>query len=218
METFTSNETFKSALEKVAGSSDGNMHSIVFTHLEKIESLLKQGHTISSIARNLTDYGFPISRHVLGYHIKKARKNSLGLDAKQNLPKITTGSVMNSTPITQPSTQTKVKTIVEYRETQKHLEAVALSVSSQEEDLPEEVTRHKYINVKGKELDVTKMNIEDYITVAKNYMHGETIPDELGDTVMEQNLIRNRYERALKNFGMAITEYQRSQKLNNLNN
>ena len=214
MHTPLSTKTLKSALEKVGESSDGNLYLIVSEHFEQIQQQLKKGHTVASLARAISDSGFHINRHKLGYYIKKAQRNSIGLEAKESPLPCTTPPAPQMVP------PKKTKPIDEYRESQHRIQAVALDPKKDETEenyLPEQVSSKKYITVNGETLDVTKMNIDDYIHTAKKYPRGEKIPPELKSIVRQENLVRNHYEEALKNYGNAIQEWKKAQRLDHSN-
>lgn len=76
---------------------------------------------------------------------------------------------------------------------------------------PDEITRLKFIEVKGELLDVTKMNIDDYLTVSKTMPDNGKIPDGMFEIIAAENRIRGMYERALRQYDAAIAKWKSSQ-------
>jgi hypothetical protein len=88
-------------------------------------------------------------------------------------------------------------------------EATHLAVS--QAAFPDDITRLKFIEVKGEWLDVTKMNIDDYLTVSKTIPANAKIPDGMFDIIASENRIRGMYERALLQYDAAIAKWKSSQ-------
>jgi hypothetical protein len=78
---------------------------------------------------------------------------------------------------------------------------------------PDDITRLKFIDVNGEWLDVTRMNIDDYLTVSKTIPANAKIPDGMFDIIAAENRIRGMYERALRQYDAAIAKWKSS--LNN---
>lgn len=76
---------------------------------------------------------------------------------------------------------------------------------------PDEITRLKFIEVKGEWLDVTRMNIDDYLTVSKTIPANAKIPDGMFEVIAAENRIRGMYERALLQYDAAIVKWKSSQ-------
>lgn len=76
---------------------------------------------------------------------------------------------------------------------------------------PDEITRLKFIEVQGDWLDVTKMNIDDYLTVTKTLSPGGKIPPGMFEIVAAENRIRGLYERALRKYDEAIATWKSRQ-------
>lgn len=76
---------------------------------------------------------------------------------------------------------------------------------------PEEITRLKFIEVKGELLDVTRMNIDDYLTVSKTIPSNGKIPEGMFEVIAAENRIRSMYERALYQYDDAIAKWKSSQ-------
>jgi len=88
-------------------------------------------------------------------------------------------------------------------------EATPLATSSA--PFPDDITRLKFIEVKGELLDITKMNIDDYLTVSKTMPVNAKIPDGMFDIIAAENRIRGLYERALLQYDEAIAKWKSSQ-------
>ena len=76
---------------------------------------------------------------------------------------------------------------------------------------PDEITRLKFIEVKGELLDVTRMNIDDYLTVSKTIPANGKLPDGMFEIIAAENRIRGMYERALLQYDEAIAKWKSSQ-------
>ena len=76
---------------------------------------------------------------------------------------------------------------------------------------PDEITRLKFIEVKGELLDVTKMNIDDYLTVSKTMPDNGKMPDGMFEIIAAENRIRGMYERALLQYDGAIAKWKSTQ-------
>jgi hypothetical protein len=76
---------------------------------------------------------------------------------------------------------------------------------------PDEITRLKFIEVKGELLDVTKMNIDNYLTVSKTMPDNGKLPDGMFEIIAAENRIRGMYERALLQYDEAIAKWKSSQ-------
>lgn len=76
---------------------------------------------------------------------------------------------------------------------------------------PDEITRLKFIEVKGELLDVTKMNIDDYLTVSKTMPVNGKMPDGMFEIIAAENRIRGMYERALHQYDGAIAKWKSTQ-------
>ena len=76
---------------------------------------------------------------------------------------------------------------------------------------PEEITRLKFIEVKGELLDVTRMNIDDYLTVSKTVPSNGKIPEGMFEVIASENRIRGMYERALSQYDDAIAKWKSTQ-------
>ena len=76
---------------------------------------------------------------------------------------------------------------------------------------PDEIARLKFIEVRGELLDVTKMNIDDYLTVYKAMTDNRKIHDGMFYIIATENRIRGMYERALSQYDEAIAKWKAAQ-------
>ena len=200
---------------------------VIVSAFDVICEYINIGMSLERIAIALSKNGYKVNKGHLVRHLGKIRQEK-GLQPVRQPRKNTQSESRTETSEKASSSKSdsliskntekvavtiKPESMAEYRQVQKQIQAIALDDKTKHDDLPEDVKRHKYIEVNGETLDVTEMNIDEYIPDAKNYLNGEPIPEELSATVRKQNMIRGKYERALKNFGTAITEWQRTQKL-----
>lgn len=86
----------------------------------------------------------------------------------------------------------------------------AQRISANQTPFPDEITRLKFIEVKGEWLDVTRMNIDDYLTVSKTIPANAKIPDGMFEVIAAENRIRGMYERALLQYDAAIAKWKSS--------
>jgi len=87
----------------------------------------------------------------------------------------------------------------------------AQRISANQTPFPDEITRLKFIEVKGELLDVTRMNIDDYLTVSKTLPANAKIPDGMFEVIAAENRIRGMYERALLQYDEAIAQWKSNQ-------
>jgi hypothetical protein len=94
--------------------------------------------------------------------------------------------------------------------TDKHIGSAQQPVNLQRV-IPEEITRLKFIEVDGELLDVTRMDIDDYLTVTKTLSPGQKIPQGMFEVIAAENRIRSMYERALLKYDEAIAIWKSRQ-------
>jgi hypothetical protein len=190
--------------------SQWKVSRLIKKHVLEIQKLLDAGTSISEITRNLNSNGVKVSRSTVSKYInEEKRRLALGKEAKKIINDKKVPTCVQPLPTLPP-----LKAITEdLGQVKKH--PVVQDQKNDGNNLPEYVNRQKYITVNGETLDVTKINIDDYIQTAKKYPRGEKIPPELKSIVRQENLVRNHYEEALKNYGNAIQEWKKTQQLNN---
>lgn len=213
------------------------MTGLIRKHFQEIEDLLSQGFTVAGLANSLTLAGFEISRQTLSYHLKRERKRRAGADGKENLldfpaPSSPTPACAAVSfvpvPIAQaaddvaatpapvancaPLVLEKPKTMDEYRANQEKIKVKARQIIASQKDVPPEINQLKFITIKGKGvLDVTQMNISDFLTVSKTIPENTPVPDDLLMTVAAENRIKNLYERALTQYSEAVVAWKLNQ-------
>lgn len=129
-------------------------------------------------------------------------------------PSSTSAAAANSAPIatglSRPPTELEKQAITDTARTdRKHGEAQRIWTSKTA--FPDEITRLKFIEVNGELLDVTRMNIDDYLTVSKTIPDNAKIPDGMFEIIAAENRIRGMYERALLRYDEAIAKWKSSQ-------
>jgi len=121
-----------------------------------------------------------------------------------------TDSAPMATELTRnPDEQAKPVTTDTARSGGKH--GAAQPIGASQTVFPDEITRLKFIEVKGELLDVTRMNIDDYLTVSKTIPDNAKIPDGMFEIIAAENRIRGMYERALLQYDEAIAKWKSSQ-------
>jgi len=190
---------------------------IVRSAFAVIEDFLSQGMSLERVAAALQKHDIKISKGHLVRHLgilraerglqplKRGRKprspNASALAAPtsgiQSQP-VATVRVPGAPPCPVPAADIQSAAT----------KATRIAVSSA--PFPDEITRLKFIEVKGKWLDVTRMNIDDYLTVSKTMPHNGKIPDGMFEIIAAENRIRGMYERALLQYEAAIAKWKSS--------
>lgn len=194
---------------------------IVRSAFEVIEDFLNQGMSMERIATALQKHDIKITKGHLVRHLGIVREER-GLKPlkRGRKPKPSSAPAPDrpsSSPRDPPQAGTSVAapcpTPAPAAETNSAPTGVGLTPTL----LPVEITRLKFIEVKGELLDVTRMNIDDYLTVSKTLPGNGKIPDGMFETVAAENRIRGMYERALSQYDEAITQWKLAQESSNLN-
>ena len=214
---------------------------IVRFAFEVIEDFLRQGMSLERIAAALQKHDIKVTKGHLVRHLgmvreergltplKRGRKpRSISASTlvpptpgRQSHP-LAPGSQPSPTPASEPdstSLPTDLAQIPAEPETtlargtdltdRPNIEAQRVGAS--QTAFPDEITRLKFIEVKGELLDVTKMNIDDYLTVSKTMPSNAKIPDGMFEIIAAENRIRGMYERALLQYDEAIAKWKSSQ-------
>lgn len=191
---------------------------IVRSAFDVIENFLGQGMSMERIAAALQKHDIQITKGHLVRHLgivreerglkplKRGRK-SKSLDA----PALTPVAPCIQSPLPAP-----VRTSVTPTSPgpAADIESAATDIkrpTASQPAFPDEITKLKFIEVKGELLDVTKMNIDDYLTVSKTMPDNAKIPDGMFEIIAAENRIRGMYERALRQYDAAITKWKSSQ-------
>lgn len=118
-------------------------------------------------------------------------------------PPISTGTSQHPAELTKPVNLDANRTDAK--------SATTLQLRTSQTPFPEEITMLKFIEVKGEMLDVTRINIDDYLTVSKTLAANTKIPDGMFETIAAENRIRSQYERALLQYDAAIAKWKSRQ-------
>lgn len=203
--------------EEIDQAQKNNPALIVRSAFEVIEDFLSQGMSLERIAAALQKHDIKITKGHLVRHLgilrserglqplKRGRKprspNASALAAPTSgiqIQPVATVKVPGEPPCPIPAADVQSAAT----------EAKQLAVSSAL--FPDEITRLKFIEVKGELLDVTKMNIDDYLTVSKTMPVNAKIPDGMFEIIAAENRIRGMYERALLQYDEAIAKWKSS--------
>jgi hypothetical protein len=174
---------------------------IVRSAFEVIEDFLSQGMSLERIAAALQKHDIKITKGHLVRHLGIVRTERGLKPLKRGRRLSSTGaSALAKAANAEPSPAAKPNS-----------PAVASDLS--QTPFPDDITRLKFIEVNGQLLDVTRMNIDDYLTVSKTIPANAKIPDGMFDIIAAENRIRGMYERALRQYDAAIAKWKSS--LNN---
>lgn len=191
-------------LSKMKMNAQTRAAYVVHEHMDQIKELLNLGVSIAAIANELTNCGLSIHPQTLSKYIKKTNKTGVkGDDAKEaflkNLPKQTTGS--------QPIL-VKPKTVQEHLQHQIIVQQEAKKILATQPNVPPEVEKFKFFNFSGETFDATKIKIEEHMKVSRDYATGEKVPYDISKQIRKENLFKGLYEQALKDYGIAIVNWQ----------
>ena len=191
---------------------------IVRSSFEVIEEFLSQGMSLKRIAAALQKHDIKVTKGHLIRHLGIMREergmNQLNQGMKPESAEASaltpSASCMQSQPLAPVRVPSEPPCPVPAADVQSAAtEAKPLAVSSA--PFPDEITRVKFIEVKGELLDVTRMNIDDYLTVSKTIPVNAKIPDGMFEIIAAENRIRGMYERALLQYDEAIAKWKSSQ-------
>jgi hypothetical protein len=192
---------------------------IVRSAFEVIENFLNQGMSMERIAAALQKHGIKITKGHLVRHLgmvreerglqplKRGRKrNSAGTSTpvpsppgiQIRLPSPGTAESASPSPGPTPVDTSPAR--------KKHSEVQRIATS--QTAFPDEIAKLKFIEVKGELLDVTKMNIDEYLTISKTIPDNAKIPAGMFEVIAAENRIRGMYERALSQFDEAIAKWK----------
>jgi hypothetical protein len=174
---------------------------IVRSAFEVIEDFLSQGMSLERIAAALQKHDIKITKGHLVRHLGIVRTERGLKPLKRGRKSSSPGALaLAKAANAEPSPSAKPDP-----------PAVASDLS--QTPFPDDITRLKFIEVNGELLDVTRMNIDDYLTVSKTIPANAKIPDGMFDIIAAENRIRGMYERALRQYDAAIAKWKSS--LNN---
>ena len=193
---------------------------IVRSAFEVIEDFLRQGMSLERIAAALQKHGIKVTKGHLVRHLgmvreerglqplKRGRKTKTSGTAtpapsttgRQNQPPPPPISVTNAAP------SPDISPADAYLANRKQGTAQRINVN--QTAFPDEISKLKFIEVKGELLDVTKMNIDDYLAVSKTIPESGKIPAGMFEIIAAENRIRGLYERALRQYDEAIAKWK----------
>jgi hypothetical protein len=195
---------------------------IVRSSFEVIENFLRQGMSLERIAAALQKHGIRVTKGHLVRHLGMLREER-GLQPLKRGRKRNPVGTSSPTPTSSgPQFLPKPHVAVEWatpaadippannNSDQNNQGSQQPSVTGQIA-FPEEISKLKFIEVKGELLDVTKMNIDDYLTVSKSITGNAKIPDGMFETIAAENRIRGLYERALRQYDESIAKWKSTQ-------
>ena len=191
---------------------------IVRSAFAVIEDFLSQGMSLERIAAALQKHDIKISKGHLVRHLGILR-------AERGLQPLKRGRKPrspNATALAAPTSGIQSQSVATVRVPGETLcpdpaadvqfaATIATRIAVSSAPFPNEITRLKFIEVKGEWLDVTKMNIDDYLTVSKTMPHNGKIPDGMFEIIAAENRIRGMYERALLQYDEAIAKWKSNQ-------
>lgn len=173
---------------------------IVRSAFEVIEDFLSQGMSLERIAAALQKHDIKVTKGHLVRHLGMVREERGLQPLKRGRKSRSPGAL--ALPTSMPVAMTMDRTDRPNVETQR--------VGASQTAFPDEITRLKFIEVKGEWLDVTRMNIDDYLTVSKTIPANTKIPDGMFEIIAAENRIRGMYERALLQYDAAIAKWKSS--------
>ena len=174
---------------------------IVRSSFEVIEDFLSQGMSLERIASALQKHDIKVTKGHLVRHLGIVREERGLKPLKRGRKSRSTGALaLGKAANAEPSPSAKPDS-----------PAVASDLS--QTAFSDDITRLKFIEVNGQWLDVTRMNIDDYLTVSKTIPANAKIPDGMFDIIAAENRIRGMYEGALRQYDAAIAKWK--SRLNN---
>jgi len=174
---------------------------IVRSAFEVIEDFLSQGMSLERIAAALQKNGIKVTKGHLVRHLGIVRAERGLKPLKRGRKSSSTGALaLGKAANAEPCPSAKP-------------DSPAVAGDLSQTAFPDDITRLKFIEVKGELLDVTKMNIDDYLTVSKTMPDNGKMPDGMFEIIAAENRIRGMYERALRQYDAAIVKWKSS--LNN---
>ncbi|MDD3935943.1 hypothetical protein [Rhodoferax sp.] len=213
---------------------------IVRSAFEVIEDFLSQGMSLERIAAALQKHDIKITKGHLVRHLgivreerglqplKRGRKprypgastitpSTPGCQSQPLAPRVqpspAPATVPDSTPFPADFTQIPAEPGTPVARSKDRTDSKNFEVQrvgASQTAFPDEITRLKFIEVKGELLDVTRMNIDDYLTVSKTVPVNGKIPDGMFEIIAAENRIRGMYERALLQYDAAIAKWKSS--------
>ena len=174
---------------------------IVRSAFEVIEDFLSQGMSLERIAAALQKHDIKVTKGHLVRHLGLLREERGLQPLKRGRKSRSPGAL--ALPTSMP--------VVTNTDRTERVNVTTQQVGASQTAFPDEITRLKFIEVNGEWLDVTKMNIDDYLTVSKTLPANGKLPDGMFEIIAAENRIRGMYERALLQYDEAIAKWKSSQ-------
>jgi len=182
---------------------------IVRSAFEVIEDFLSQGMSLERIASALQKNDIKVTKGHLVRHlgIVREERGLKPLKRGRKLKPSSTRTGLTRTPLeleeplamdASQASQEKTKTEVN-------------RTSASQTQFPDEIIKLKFIQINGELVDVTRMNIDDYLTVSKTLPENGKIPAGMFEVIAAENRIRGMYERALSQYDEAIAKWKSGQ-------
>ena len=204
--------------EEIDQAQKNNPALIVRSAFEVIEDYLGKGMSLELIASALQKHDIKVTKGHLVRHLgilreerglkplKRGRKPKSS-DASALTPSASCMQSQTLAPVSFPGAPPCPVSGADVQSAATESKRLAVSQTM----FPEEITKLKFIEVNGKLLDVTSMNIDDYLTVSKTIPANAKIPDGMFEIIAAENRIRGMYERALLQYDEAIAKWKSSQ-------
>jgi len=182
---------------------------IVRSAFEVIEDFLSQGMSLERIAAALQKNDIKVTKGHLVRHLGIVReerglkplKRGRTLKPSSTRTGLTRPPLALEEPLAMDASQaSQEKTKTEVNRT-----------SASQTQFPDEIIKLKFIQINGELVDVTRMNIDDYLTVSKTLPENGKIPAGMFEVIAAENRIRGMYERALSQYDEAIAKWKSGQ-------
>jgi len=186
---------------------------IVRSAFEVIEAFLSQGMSLERIAAALQKNNIRVTKGHLVRHLGMVREER-GLKPLKRGRKRTPLATETATEVgvTRSPTELNQPPLPATRQADKEKPlSRAMRASAIQSQFPDEISKLKFIEVNGELFDVTKMNIDDYLTVSKTLPENGKIPAGMFEVIAAENRIRGMYERALSQYDEAIAKWKSAQ-------
>jgi hypothetical protein len=199
----------KTTLLNIRSNANRRVSYLIRDHLEEIESMIAFGISISQIASELTKDGFKVSRQTIARQLKISKKTS-AMDSEAKRDCIHKPPVQPE-KFNLPISLERPKTVQQHLERQKDVQNEAKKILAIHPVIPPEVENHKFFEFDGEIFDATKINIDDHMKVSRDHVLGEKVSPDISKIIRKENLFKGLYENALKNYGIALVDWQSKQ-------
>jgi len=182
---------------------------IVRSAYEVIEDFLSQGMSLERIAAALQKNDIKVTKGHLVRHLGIVREER-GLKPLKRGRKLKPSSTR--TGLTRPPLELEEPLAMDASQaSQEKTKTEVNRTSASQTQFPDEIIKLKFIQINGELVDVTRMNIDDYLTVSKTLPENGKIPAGMFEVIAAENRIRGMYERALSQYDEAIAKWKSGQ-------